>query len=235
MRRAEPPRVEVEVVVARYREDPRWVGNLPPGVRVALYDKGHDLVEAAFPRARVTRLENVGVEAHTYLTHLVTRRDTLAPVTVFVQGHPFDHAPDLHKVVRALAAGREAVAAFRWLGFIVDSDDPRGRRLFVPWSKNRDRRELAVDVFHRELFGSEAPEWLRFYPGGQFVATREAVLARPAALFEKALALAGAFPDAGHCFERTWDRLFGVVGVDPALLGGGMTRYLKPIKRLAAT
>jgi hypothetical protein len=40
------------------------------------------------------------------------------------------------------------------------------------------------------------------------------------------------FPDAAHCFERTWDKVFGVAGVDLDWLGGRQTVYLKPIRRL---
>jgi hypothetical protein len=220
----------MELVVARYRERVDWTRNIPRAVRVSIYDKGGDLDERGFPVA--ARLPNVGREAETYLHHIVSRWDDLAEVTVFCQGHPFDHASDLHRTLRALAEGREAVAAFRWLGFIIDTDDPRGRRLFVPWSKNEDGRELAVDRFHDALFEAPAPPLLRFYPGGQFVVSAACVRARPRGFYERALALARHFPDAAHCLERLWDRVFGVLGVDPALLGGASHRYLKPIRRL---
>lgn len=222
----------VELVVARYREDVGWLRNVPRELGVHLYDKGGDLDPVAFPRARVVARPNEGVEAETYLHHLADRYDTLAPVTVFAQGHPFDHAHDLHKVLRRLVAGEEAVADFRWLGFIIDSDDPRGRRLFVPWSKNRDGRELDLAGFYRQLFAAEAPPWTHFYPGAQFVVTRQAAHRRPREFYARARELAVGWPDGGHCFERTWDRVFDLEGVDPALLGGELVRYLKPIRRL---
>lgn len=223
---------DIEIVVARFREDPSWTRNVPAGCRVTIYDKGGDLDPAAFPRARIRRLENRGVEAQTYLRHVLDRYDDPAPVTVFCQGRPFDHAHDLHKVLRAMAAGEGRPAPFRWLGFTIDSDDPRGRRLFVPWSKNRDGRELDLGRFYRVLFGRDAPAWTHFYLGAQFAIRGDLMRRRPRAFFRRAEALSRAFPDAGHCFERTWDRVFGVRGVDPALLGGRLVRYLKPIRRL---
>jgi hypothetical protein len=222
----------IELVVARFREDLRWVGNVPAAVRVAVYDKGGGLGGPFPARAEVVPLPDAGHEDHTYLHHLALRYDDLAPVTVFCQGHPFDHAPDLHRVLRTLAAGGERVEDFRWLGFVIDSDDPRGRRLFVPWSKNRDRRELDLDGFHRRLFGSPAPEVLRFYPGATFAVSAACARRRPREFYRRARDLALEFPDAGHCFERLWDAVFGVQGVDPALLAGEPTRYLKPIRRL---
>jgi hypothetical protein len=237
--------MSVEVVVARYQERVEWTRKVPPSARVTIYDKGGDLgpLRRRFGTPpEIRQLPNLGREAQTYLRHILDCYDSLAPITLFCQGHPFDHASDLHQVLRGVAAGRSTPrmadgsepipGGFRWLGFIIDTDDARGRRLFVNWSKNEDRRELRADLFCEALFGAPAPEWLRFYPGGQFLVTAERVRARPREFYERALALSESFPDAAHCFERTWDRIFGVEGVDPALLGGELCRYLKPIRRL---
>ncbi len=224
---------ELELVVARRDEAVEWTRNVPRSVRVTIYDKGGDLDPAAFPRAAIVRLPNVGREAQTYLFHIVERRESLAPLTVFCQGHPFDHAHDLHAVLRGLARGEGRERAFRWLGFIIDTDDPRGRRLFVGWSGNADGHELRLDEFHRRLFGAAAPDAVRFHPGAQFAVTAEQVRRRPGEFYARALELAATFPDAAHCFERVWDRVFGVVGVDPAVLGDAPCVYLKPIRRLS--
>jgi hypothetical protein len=221
---------ELELVVARCVEPVDWTRNVPSSVRVTIYDKGGDLEAARFPRATIVRLPNVGREAQTYLHHIVERWEAPAALTVFCQGHPFDHAHDLHRVLRELAAGGAAVAGFRWLGFTIDTDDARGRRLFVHWSKNEDGRELRLDDFCRALWGEPAPERVRFYPGAQFVVTAERIRAWPRAFWERARGLAASFPDAAHCFERLWDRVFGVTGVDEALLAGRDCVYLKPVK-----
>jgi hypothetical protein len=226
----EPP--EVELVVARYQEPVAWLRRVPRSIHVRLFDKGGDLTPADVPRSELVRLPNLGREAHTYLHHLLTRRDALAPLTVFCQGHPFDHASDFHRTLRALATGEERVQGFRWLGFIIDTDDDRGRRLFVPWSKNPGRRELRLDRFHLALFDAPCPPRVRFFPGAQFAVTAERARARPADFYARALELSSTFPDAAHCFERLWDRVFGVSGVDEASLQGQDTVYLKPIRRL---
>jgi len=220
----------IEIVVARYRDEVTWTRNVPRNVGVTIYDKGGDLDPAVVPHAAVERLENVGFEAHTYLHHLITRYDRLAPLTFFCQGHPFDHAHDLHQVLRRVAAGEETIDDFRWLGFIIDSDDPRGERLFVPWYKNEDGRPLDLDGFYRALFEVPAPPWSHFYVGAQFALPRARALHRPREFYERALELAVHFPDGGACFERVWDRVFDVVGVDPTLLGGKLCRYLKPVR-----
>jgi hypothetical protein len=84
----------VDVVVSRYDEDPSWLHEVErqlPTVRIFVYEKGAkagvksacDMLSA---RVTCTPLMNVGREAHTYLTHIVTRYDKLADKVVFVQG-----------------------------------------------------------------------------------------------------------------------------------------------------
>ncbi|HEX8832632.1 MAG TPA: DUF3431 domain-containing protein, partial [Abditibacteriaceae bacterium] len=136
--------MSLELVVARYKEDLGWLRNISQRIRVTVYDKHPDN-----PHPGAICLPNVGREAHTYLHHIITRYDTLAPLTVFCQGKPFDHAFDFRKTLREWAQNPEQVTGFRWLGHIIDTDDARGLRLFVPWSKNDDGHELDINGFHR--------------------------------------------------------------------------------------
>lgn len=219
----------VELVVARYRENLNWLRRVPRAIRVRVYDKSGDP-----PTDGREALPNIGREAHTYLHHLVRQYDQLADLTIFVQGRPFDHAPDLHKRLRALAAGDERVSDFQWFGFLVDCDDRLGARLFQQWSKNPERRPLPMQPFWRAVFGeAEAPETFTFFGGAQFAVTRDRIRCRPIAFYQQALRVAETFPDAAHAFERVWDRVFGVDGIPAALRGQPLPIYLKPIRRLA--
>lgn len=221
-------RPDIELVVARYREDLRWLKRVPRTVRVTVYDKSGE------GAAGHSVLPNVGREAHTYLHHIVQRYGALAEHTVFVQGRPFDHAPDLHKRLRAWSDGREAAEPFRWLGFLVDWDDARGGRLFRTWSKNPERRPLDMKGFAAVL---EEPalgeEPFIFFGGAQFLVARERIVSRPLRFYHRAIKVAETFPDAAHCFERVWDRVFGVEGIPLELRGRPLPIYLKPIRRLA--
>jgi len=216
-----------ELVVSRYNEDLAWLKRVPKEFRITIYDKGDG-------SSGGTPLSNEGREAHTYLHHLTERYDSLADVTVFAQGHPFDHAPDLHKQLKAYADGTDTVADFYWLGFLADTDDPRGRRLFIPWSKNPERRELQLDEFHCELFGEPGPDAYRFFVGAHFAVTRATTQCRPQEFYQRAANLAVQFPLAPHCFERCWDRVFCCDGTVGRLADGQTTAYFKPIRRLAA-
>jgi hypothetical protein len=218
----------LELVVARHHEDLAWLRRVPRSFAITVYDKGGN-APGAIP------LPNFGREAHTYLHHLAERHESLAAVTVFVQGHPFDHAPDLHKLLRTLADGALNIPDFHWLGFLADTDDPRGRRLFVPWSKNPERHELQLDEFHQALFGAPGPAAYRFFVGGQFVVTRDTARRNPREFYQRARDLSVTFPLAPHCFERCWDRVFQTDGTRGRLPPGQPTAYFKPIKRLPAT
>ncbi len=231
-----PDDSSLELVVARHEEDLRWLRKVPASFRITIYNKGSTqaLPESLLGRdgTSVISLPNIGREAHTYLTHLFCRYHSLADVTVFCQGHPFDHAPDLHRRLKALAEGRETPRPFLWYGFLEDTDDPQGLRLFVPWSKNPERAELSTGRLYELLFEKPSPNLFHFRGGAQFALRRSAVGRRSVDFYRIALELSAAFPLAPHSLERFWDYFFGDPVIDPSTLGPDGTRYLKRIRRL---
>lgn len=225
-RRSTPPD-HIEVVVCRCGEDLAWLRNLPAGVHITVYDKTPP-PGPAWPNA--LPLPNFGREAHAWLHHLFTRYDTLAAWTVFCQGRPFDHAPDMHRAIRTLADGKPATGGFHWLGFLWETDDARGRPTFVHWTKNPSRRELDLEGFFQTLWQEPAPDKLRYVGGGQFALSRERARLRPREFYGKARELSEVFPDAAHAFERTWDRVFLAPPLDASLFGPSGLRLTKPVK-----
>jgi len=220
-------RTDVEVVVCRCGEELAWLRNLPRGVRTTVYDK---TPPPGTPWPGAVPLPNVGREAHAWLHHLTERYDSLADWTVFAQGRPFDHAPDMHRRIRALAAGETGTEDFLWLGFLWETDDERGRPTFVHWTKNPDRRELDLGGFFQRLWDEPAPSTVRYVGGGQFALTRAGAHRRPREFYDRARELAAEFPDAAHAFERTWDRVFLAPLLDPARFGPSGLRLLKPVR-----
>ena len=233
---------QIELVVARFEEDLRWIRRVPKSVRVTIYNKGvSPALPPDFPKRdgmEVIPLGNEGREAGTYLRHLVGRYDSLTPITVFCQGHPFDHAPDFHDCLQTLASGEEREAGasppvpFVWYGFLDETDDPHGRRLFVPWSKNPEGSELSTGLLYEKLFSAASPAFFHFRGGAQFAVSREAARERPLGFYQHALELCASIPLAAHSYERIWDRLFGEPAIDPATLGSDGVLYRKRIRRL---
>ncbi len=217
----------VELVVAHYGESLAWLRKTPASLQRIILDKNPD---TTFPGA--IALPNIGREAHSYLHFLVERYNSLSDITVFCQGHPFDHAFDFHATLRHIVQTPEAVDGFLWLGHIIDTDDAWGHTLFRGWSKNDDGHKLDMNGFHRALFGTEGPAEYTFKLGAQFAVSKELARSRPIEFWKRALEVAMTFPDAAHCFERSWDMVFGVEGIDREWLGERKTVYLKPIRRL---
>lgn len=214
----------IQLVVARYQEPLNWLRKVPPSIERVVYDKSGEPTPDAIP------LPNIGREAHTYLHHICENYRALAPLTVFCQGKPFDHAFDFHHTLRALAENPEGAADFRWLGHIIDTDTSDGA-LFKIWSKNESGVGLDLAGFYCALLGMDGPHEYPFVLGGQFWARRELIWKRPLSFYESARDLSVAFPNAAHCYERTWDKVFGVEGIAPELLAGRKTVYLKTVKK----
>jgi hypothetical protein len=216
----------MELVVARYEENLNWLRRVPGEFTITVYDK------STSPALNATSLPNIGREAHTYLHHIVARYDSLPDLTVFCQGKPFDHAYDFHHTLRALASGEKRVENFFWLGHIADTDSADGV-LFRNWSKNEDGRGLDLNGFHRTLLGEDGPREYAFLLGGQFIAARECIRRQSKEFYQCALQLSVDFPDAAHCYERIWDRVFSEAESTRTRMDGEKTRYFKRIKRLA--
>lgn len=221
----------VELVVARYRENPAWLSRIPSSLRLTLYNKGPDIDEHPS-----ISLPNLGREAHTYLHHIVNRYGSLSDITIFSQGNPFDHAPDFRRILKHLASRPEQLDSFQWLGFIIDHDTPDGRHLFQNWkSANPDRDPLPLREIWKDLFHEAPPEIIQFFPGAQFAVRREIIYNRPVEFYEHALELAASIHHAAHAFERIWDNLFGINGIPAEFHDVDMPIYLRPVTRLGIT
>ena len=76
------------IVVARYNEDVEWSKQFS---NVIIYNKGQKLENSY----NEILLNNVGREGHTYYKYICDNYDKLTDYTIFLQGHPFDHSPNI--------------------------------------------------------------------------------------------------------------------------------------------
>jgi len=187
------------LVIARYREDVNWVYRVKDW-DLFLYNKGDLMVGLdSIP------LPNVGREAGTYLHHIVEHYDRLADQTAFVQGHPFDHNPDLLEALHAFEGSgsfsvfsRHAHLAAK-LGLLrcdlTGAPDHGG----LPLEEFAQRHGIAIPFDH-----------LVFAAGAQFIVSRDRLRARPLAFYQQLLK-ESADPIAGYLLERLWPSIFGFV------------------------
>ena len=83
----------VEVVISRYNEDVSWARYLP--FDVIIYNKGSSLNIQHSQHIVIIELENIGRESHTYLYHIIKHYEMLKNKTIFLQGDPFYHSPQI--------------------------------------------------------------------------------------------------------------------------------------------
>ena len=76
------------IVVARYNEKVEWTKHFS---NVIIYNKGKKLTDDF----NEILLSNVGREGHTYYKHIYDNYDNLTDYTIFLQGNPFDHSPNI--------------------------------------------------------------------------------------------------------------------------------------------
>ena len=86
-----------EIAIARYSENLDWVGDIPGDFDVTIYNKGMEITSApALKRAdRIVELANSGRESDTILRHILNKTEFGDGFTVFLQGDPFEHSPDI--------------------------------------------------------------------------------------------------------------------------------------------
>ncbi len=207
-----------ELVVARYRENCTWLASAR-GWSIRVLRKA----DAPGPG----ELPNIGREAHSYLSHIVERYDSLADVTAFVQGNPFDHAPHLLNRLAAIDAHTE----FCELGNVAVVEDRRGEP---------SHPGLDLDAAHRSLFGTPSPEYVAFRAGACFAVSRAAIRSRPRAFYRRTLEWCIASPQGAWELERLWPLIFappartrGIVTACDALLFADLQYCLRSLRRVS--
>ena len=88
--------MKTEIVIARYKENLDWLKKIKKSkdIKITVYNKGLPDIDIPF-----IQLPNSGRESGTYLYHIINNYDKLADQTIFCQGDPIFHAPDLIELI----------------------------------------------------------------------------------------------------------------------------------------
>uniref|UniRef100_A0A6C0L5X8 Uncharacterized protein n=1 Tax=viral metagenome TaxID=1070528 RepID=A0A6C0L5X8_9ZZZZ len=191
----------MEIVIARYNEPVEWTRKFS----VTIYNKGPPTPYETIP------LPNVGREGHTYYTHIYNNYYTLADTTVFLQGNPFDHSPNILEKLRELS--KRKCVGFEYLSEKVYQSNTWE----CPYHAG-----LPLSRVYEELFGLSQVggmcKWLtgRFYmpfefgAGAQFAVTRERIHRRPREFYLKIIKMleGSVNPVEGFVIERFHGMVF---------------------------
>ena len=186
----------IDLVLARFNEDVSWIPELTADLQTVIYNKG----DGPEPR-----LPNVGREAHTYLHHMVRRYTTLADWTFFTQADPLPHCPNFDYIVSTWPD------SYRNSAFYVAPDQNFFSDQPVRFIEKEPMGDDALNDcagLWGELFESPMPEGIVFAPGAIFAITREKLLTRSLAFYQRALELAATRPRGPWEFERIWAYLW---------------------------
>jgi len=191
----------LRIVISRYKEDISWANGLSRD-EVVIYHKSDTPCVSPHP---VVSLANVGREGHTYAYHILTHYDTLDDFTVFLQGYPFDHSPQLETQLREI---RDRIAQ----GTQPDFQYVSKRVLFSNLERCPYDITLKMGPVYEKVFGAIKQEGHPFVfgAGAQFVVSRAAIQSRPYSFYKNLCAVLDydVNPIEGFSVERFWQMIF---------------------------
>lgn len=196
------------LIVAKYQESLEWLSHIPVEWTIKVYSK-----DPAEQDPALTKLLNIGREAHTYLRYIIEHYSNLPDQMVFTQGNPLDHAPQFLSSLAALSphADYEPLGPF---AIILDSLGNPHLAGLPPTPHG-----LYFSDFYKLIMGVPCPAILRSSVHALFAVSKRKVLAYPLQFYQKAIETFSVQNAHGelrvntntiesHYFERLWDRIF---------------------------
>lgn len=184
------------IVVARYNENVRWTTQFP---NVIIYNKGHKLDSGEYNEIL---LENVGREGHTYYKHIYDNYDKLDDYTVFLQGDPFDHSPNIVSKLNKYIENKDLNIGFDFLSEnIIDCN----------LSGCKCHSGLPLKSIYERLFNEKKESMeFKFGDGAQFIVSKEKILSKPKEFYLKIIEMLSHSinPGEGFVIERFHSLIF---------------------------
>lgn len=198
---------KIQIVVARYNENINWL--IPYKDITLIYNKGkYDDILNNF---NIIKLDNVGRESHTYLTHIINNYDNLSEKTLFVQGKISDHK--MLKIMDYFKTDK-FIAKFDKLNindlkkyiehikkWAIEYKSGKMRKcLFTPY--DWITQNIGIDI--------NGIESTKIVWGANFSVSKDLILAKPKIFYENILRYLEYHvnPEEGHYLERSWYMIF---------------------------
>ena len=185
----------IYIIVAKYNEEISWTKQFE---NVIIYNKGKNLDDSY----NYVNLDNVGREGHTYYKYICDNYENLPEYMIFLQGHPFDHSPNIIKDINTYINKEELNIDFEFLSKKIHQCKLSGCK-FKPTAPLRK--------VYNQLF-DEKKEDMKFIfgAGAQFIVSKKAVLKRSKEFYSKIVELLSynSDPIEGHVIERFHKLIF---------------------------
>jgi hypothetical protein len=215
------------IVISRYNENLQWLNDEPFNkYQYIVYNKGvnNDYVKSDNLKNEF-KLENVGRETHTYLTHIINNYDELADLTIFVPGSLEIEYNKYERAKRLLTEAENnknsdlfACVSFdnsikdRFNDFQIDS--------YLSTNKNNNTintdasiKESAIRPFgkwYEKFFNNINIDSKCFTQNAIFGVTKDTILKKPKSYYIDLIEQVNDHinPETGHYFERCWETVF---------------------------
>ena len=213
---------KIDLVISYYKEDLDWLQNYAhiPFRHIYIYNKGPGTPNTTIPHTEI-RLPNIGRCDHTYLYHIVTKYDTLAPVTVFTTGSSdLPHKKDqlAFTVTKAAETNNSVFHGYR---FNHVANELYNFRL-DEWQATHSNNKGGVDELHPAMIQPFGRWYESLFPGvkatfatfgGVFAVSMEHVHQHTIDYYQRLLEEFPnhSNPEVGHYFERAWIAVFDPV------------------------
>lgn len=178
-----------DIIVARFNEDVEWTKQFS---NVIIYNKGNNLTDDF----NQVLLNNVGREGHTYYTYICDHYDHLSDYTIFLQGTPFDHSPNLISNLHKYIGNKELNIDFEYLSEYMIECNLTGCKYYPNLP--------LLDVYEKIFNEKKEQLQIRFGGGAQFIVSKEKILKKPREFYLKIVKLLeyNINPIEGHVIER---------------------------------
>ena len=159
------------IVVARYNECVEWTKQFP---NIIIYNKGKNLNNDY----NEVLLNNVGREGHTYYKYICDNYENLSNYTIFLQGRPFDHSPNILFNLNKYINNKELSIDFEFL-----SEEIHYSSLDLECSKYRECQNIHKNW--KRVFGESLNnQQCIFGAGAQFIVSKKKILKNTKEFYE---------------------------------------------------
>jgi hypothetical protein len=193
----------MKIIVARYNENVEWTKKFP---NVIIYNKGQKLDQHSLEQSNEYNeiiLENVGREGHTFYKYIYDNYDNLDDYTIFLQGIPFSHHPNMLNLLTYYTTNSENITLdFEFLGECIIECNLSGCKCDPL---------LPLQPIYEFLFGEKKTDLkFLFVSGGQFIVSKKQILKRPKEFYLKIVNILqhAVNPNGGYVIERFHKLIF---------------------------
>lgn len=183
------------IIVARYNENIEWTNDFS---NVIIYNKG----ETINGNHKEIKLNNVGREGHTYYKYIYDNYDNLENYTIFLQGNPFDHSPNIINNLHKYFREENLNVDFEFLSEAVLNCDLSG-------CKYHDDLPL-INIYQKVFNEHKTNLSFEFGAGAQFIVSKNQIMKRPKEFYLNIIKLLENHisPVEGYVIERFHKLIF---------------------------